>query len=130
MGSLVQNKYKSLICSNKCINFVAKDSNELQTFQVAMAKRFRSGSNGKESVCNRDLGSISGLGKTPAGGHDNPLQYSCLENPHGQRNLVGYNPWGHKESYITEQLSTDERRVWFCWTVFLCEYESFLCMTE
>ena len=26
------------------------------------------------------------------------LQYSCLENPHGQRSLVGYNPWGHKES--------------------------------
>ena len=25
----------------------------------------------------------------------NPLQYSCLENPHGWRNLVGYSPWGH-----------------------------------
>ena len=33
MGSLVQNKYKSLICSNKCINFVAKDSNELVTLR-------------------------------------------------------------------------------------------------
>ena len=31
-------------------------------------------------------------------GHDNPLQYSCLENSHGQRSLVGYSPWGHKES--------------------------------
>ena len=30
------------------------------------------------------------------GGHGNPLQYSCLENPHGQRNLVGYSPLGHK----------------------------------
>ena len=36
----------------------------------------------------------------------NPLQYSCLENPHGQRSLVGYGPWGHKESDTTEQLST------------------------
>ena len=27
-----------------------------------------------------------------------PLQYSCLENPHGQRGLVGYSPSGHKES--------------------------------
>ena len=31
-----------------------------------------------------DLGSILGLGRSPEGGHGNPLQYSCLENPHGQ----------------------------------------------
>ena len=30
------------------------------------------------------------------------LQYSCLENPHGQSSLVGYNPWGHKELDTTE----------------------------
>ena len=32
-----------------------------------------------------DLGSISGLGlgRSPGGGHGNPHQYSCLENPHG-----------------------------------------------
>ena len=41
----------------------------------------------------------------PGGGHDNPLRYSCLENAHGQRSLVGYSPWGHKESNMTEQLS-------------------------
>ena len=35
-----------------------------------------------------------------------PLQYFCLENPHGQRNLVGYSPWGCKEMDTTEQLST------------------------
>ena len=29
----------------------------------------------------RDLGSIPGSGKSPGGGHSNPLQYSCLENP-------------------------------------------------
>ena len=29
----------------------------------------------------RDVNSISGLGRAPGGGHDNPLQYSCLENP-------------------------------------------------
>ena len=39
-------------------------------------------------------------------GHGNPLQYSCLENPHGQRSLAGYCPWGHKESDMTEGLST------------------------
>ena len=35
----------------------------------------------------------------------NPLQYSCLENPHRHRSLAGYTPWGHKELYTTEQLS-------------------------
>ena len=30
----------------------------------------------------RDMGLIPGLGRSPGGGHDNPLQYSCLENPH------------------------------------------------
>ena len=33
----------------------------------------------------RDVGSVSGSGKSYEGGHGNPLQYSCLENPHGQR---------------------------------------------
>ena len=44
--------------------------------------------------------------KIPGGGHDNPLQYSCLENPHGQRSLVGYSPWIHKELDPTGWLST------------------------
>ena len=30
-------------------------------------------------------------------GRENPLQYSCLENPHGQRSLAGYNLWDCKE---------------------------------
>ena len=46
---------------------------------------------GKESPCNAgDLGSIPGLGRSPGGGHGNSLQYSCLENPHGRRSLLGY----------------------------------------
>ena len=53
----------------------------------------------------RDAGSIPGLGRSPGGGLSSPLQYSCLENPHGQRNLAGYSPWGNKESDMTEQLS-------------------------
>ena len=40
---------------------------------------------------------ISGLGISPEGGHGNPLQYSCLETPHGQRSLVCYSPWGLKD---------------------------------
>ena len=52
-----------------------------------------------------DLGSIPGLGRYPGGGHGNPLQYSCLENSHGQRSLAGYNLWDCKELDMTEQLS-------------------------
>ena len=51
------------------------------------------------------LGSIPGLGGPPGGGHGNPLQYSCLENPHGQRSLAGYSPWGCKESDMTKQIN-------------------------
>ena len=43
---------------------------------------FPGGSDGIESNCNvGDLGLIPGLGRSPGGGHGNPLQYSCLENP-------------------------------------------------
>ena len=43
---------------------------------------FPGGSDGEESACNaEDLGLIPGLGGSPGGGHGNPLQYSCLENP-------------------------------------------------
>ena len=43
---------------------------------------FPGGSDGKESTCNAgDLGLIPGLGRSPGDGNDNPLQYSCLENP-------------------------------------------------
>ena len=35
-------------------------------------------------------------------GMANPLQYSCVENPHGQRSLTGYHPWNCKESDTTE----------------------------
>ena len=59
---------------------------------------------------------IPGSGRFLGGGHGSILamyiyvleyilQYSCLENPHGQRSLVEYSPWGQKESDTTEQLS-------------------------
>ena len=64
---------------------------------------FSGGSGSKESTCNAgDMGSITGLGRSPGGGHGNPLQYSSLENPHGQRSLEGYSSWGHKELNRTE----------------------------
>ena len=42
--------------------------------------------------------SLSHIGE----GNGNPLQCSCLENPHGQKSLVGHRPWGHEESEMTE----------------------------
>ena len=48
----------------------------------------------------RDMGSISGLGRSPGGGHGNPVQYSCVENPM-DKGLVVYSPWGYKESDVT-----------------------------
>ena len=80
----------------------------------------------KRSACNvGNLGSIPGLGRSPGGGHGNPLQYSCLENSHGQRSLAGYSPWGHKESDTTEQLSTSTHFTisivtYYAWTVENC----------
>ena len=45
-------------------------------------KGFPDGVDSEESTCNAgDPGSIPELGRSPGGGHGNPLQYSCLENP-------------------------------------------------
>ena len=62
-----------------------------------MALGFPGGSNGKDSACSTgDPGLMPGLGRSLGEGNGNPLQYSCLENPHGQRRLVVYNPWIHR----------------------------------
>ena len=54
--------------------------------------KYSGGSDIKESAYNAgDLGSIPGLGRAFEGGHGNSLQYFCLENPHEQRSLAGYN---------------------------------------
>ena len=67
---------------------------------------FPGGSDSKESACHvEDLDSIPGFEISPGARHDNPLQYSCLENPHEQGSPVGYSPWGHKESDTTERPS-------------------------
>ena len=61
----------------------------------------------KKSACNAGgLGSIPGLERSPGGGHSNPLQYPCLENPDGQRAWRAAVHGGLKESDMTEQLST------------------------
>ena len=50
----------------------------------------------------KDVGSIPGLGRFPGVGNGNPLQYFLPGESPGQRNLLGYSPWGHKELDTTE----------------------------
>ena len=49
-----------------------------------------------------NAGLIPESGRSPGGGNGNPLQYSCLGESHRQSSLVGYSPWGQKESDTTE----------------------------
>ena len=78
---------------------------------IRVNKGFSGGSDSKESACSAgDLGLIPGLGRSPGEGNSYPLQYSCLENPHGQRSLAGYSPRGCKGLDTTEQLSTAQQQ--------------------
>ena len=75
---------------------------------------FPGGTSGKEPAGDiKDVGSIPSSRGAPGGGHGNPVQYSCLENPmdrgawqttvHGvTKSLADYSPWGHKESDTAE----------------------------
>ena len=67
---------------------------------------FPGGASGKEPPCQcrRHEMQFRSLGweDTLEEGMGHPLQYSCLENPHGQRSLAGYSPQGHKESDTTK----------------------------
>ena len=61
---------------------------------------FPGGSDGKASVCNAgDTGLIPGSGRSPGEGNGSPL---LPGKSHGQRSLIGYSPWGRKESDMTE----------------------------
>ena len=83
------------VCLQIAVDIIAKTNYIEQLPMETMG--FPGGLTGKESTCNvGDLDSIPSLGRSPEGGHGNPLQYSCLNNPYGQRSLVGYSPWGHR----------------------------------
>ena len=67
-------------------------------FQVVLVVKYPPANAGDT----RNAGSVPGLGRSPGRGNSNPLQYSCLENPHGQRTLAGYSLLGHIDSDMTE----------------------------
>ena len=85
---------------------------------------FPSGSDGKESACNAGgLGSIPGLGRFPGGGHGNPLQYSCLENPHRHSPMGSQRVWNDlatKNSTDSSWIQSDVSKVMTCkkWKAF------------
>ena len=69
------------------------------------------GSDSKESAYSAgDLGSTPVLGRCPGGGHGNPLQCSCLENPWTEE-PGGLQSMGRKESDMPEQLSTAQHTI-------------------
>ena len=61
---------------------------------------------GKDSVCNtgavEDTGLIPGSGRSPGRRAWQPTPVFLPGESHGQRSLVGYSPWGHKESDLSE----------------------------
>ena len=66
------------------------------------------------------VGSVPGSERSPAGGHENPPQYSCLENPHGKKSLVGWSPgWLQRVRHGWAPTYTDLRVSWICGVISL-----------
>ena len=61
-----------------------------------------------------DVRLIPGLGRSSGGRNGNPVQYSCLGNPHGQRSLVGYSPW----SWVRHDWAHTHTDTEFCQTCY------------
>ena len=84
-----------------------------------------------KSACGAgDLGSVPGLGGSPGGGRGNPLQYFCLENPHGHRSLAGSQrvryDWGTKHRWSLISSETNQVQIWDFW-VWVSPWRSMLC---
>ena len=68
---------------------------QARVLELVASPFFPGGSDGKESACNAgDQGLISGLGRSPG-------EVFLPGDFHGQKSLMGYSPWGHKESGTT-----------------------------
>ena len=91
----ISNSPKNFACRRPWFDsWVRKNLWRRDRLPTPVFQGFPGGSDGKESTYNAgDLGLIPELGRSPGVG---------LENPHGQRSLAGYSPWGYKESDMTE----------------------------
>ena len=78
----------------------------MRTTEFCLSKNgFPGGSDGKESACNAaDPGLIPGSGRSPGEGNGKPIPVLLPGESHGGKSLVGYSPWGRKESDTTERL--------------------------
>ena len=98
------------------VGTLSQDMMSLSCLNYCIPGCVPSGSDSKESAS--DIGDpdlIPGSRRSPGEGNGHPLQCSCLENPHGQRSLVGDSLWGHKESDTTEWLKLSLSH-WVCST--------------
>ena len=102
MDSLAAQLVKNLPAMQETlVQFLGQEDRDRLPIPVFLG--FLSGSGSKEFTCNAgEPGLTPGSGRSPGEGNGNPLQYSCLENPHEQECLAGYSPWGHKELDMTE----------------------------
>ena len=90
------------------------------TDNITLYSGFPGGSEGKASAYNvGSLGLIPGSGRSPGEGNGNPLWSSCLEKSHGWRNLVGYSPWGHSQTQLSNFTFTFHNILVSAWTT-LC----------
>ena len=93
----------------KTLCYSTRHSSSQETVQLLSSSSVSVGASpcrtsGTESAhqCSRHRSLIPGLGRSPGGGHGNLPQYSHLENPHGQRRLVGHSPEGDEVLDTTE----------------------------
>ena len=88
------------------VHGVAKNQTRLSDFTFRfLLLNFPGGSDGKASVYNAGgPRSIPGSGRSSGEGNGNPYPVLLAGKSHGQRSLVGYSPWGRKESDTTERL--------------------------
>ena len=84
---------------------------------------FPAGSDGQEYACSAGaLGSLPGVGRSPGGGHGNPLQYSCLENPMNRgawwatvHRVTKSQTWLSDSPQHSNETATPQSSMEWCW---------------
>ena len=85
----------------------------LNTLKMGLPSPFPGGTSGREPACQcrrcRRHGFSPWVGKIPWSRKWQPIPVFLPGESHGQRCLVGYSPWGHKESDMTYQLNNNNK---------------------